>query len=449
MSAERDAELAEALIAAARRAGAEAADAVVISETSVGIGVADRALEEAERSEGLDLGLRVLIGARQACVAASDPRPDTLAEMAERAVAIAREAPEDAYCGLATAEDIAGAVPDVAALDLIDPEDPPSPDHLEALAREAEDAALAVDGVTMVEQASASWSFDRVTLRATNGVAAGHARTSLGVGASAIAGEGLGRERDFAAEYRRHWADLPSPAEIGARAGRRAVAALGPKRPPSGRVPVLYDERVASSLIGSVLGAINGSSVARGASWLADAMGEQVLPEGLDITEDPLIPRGRASRPLDAEGVPARARRLVENGVLRSWILDCATARQLGLRTTGNARRGPSAPPRPGTTNIRLTQGRQSREDLIREMGTGLLVTSMIGASINPTTGAYSRGASGFWVEGGEIVHPVNEITIAGSLPEMVRSLRPANDADPWKSLSVPSLLVEGLTVGA
>jgi PmbA protein len=212
---------------------------------------------------------------------------------------------------------------------------------------------------------------------------------------------------------------------------------------------VLYDERVASSLIGAVLGAINGSSVARGASWLADAMGTQVLPDGLDITEDPLIPRGRASRPLDAEGVPARARTVVENGILRSWILDCATARQLGLRTTGNARRGPSAPPRPGTTNVRLTQGERSREDLIREMGTGLLVTSMIGASINPTTGAYSRGASGFWVEGGEIVHPVNEITIAGSLPEMVRSLRPANDADPWKSLSVPSLLVEGLTVGA
>jgi len=448
MSETRDAELAEALIEAARAAGAEAADAVVMAGTSVGIGVADRALEEAERSESLDMGLRVLIGPRQACVAASDPRPDTVAEMAERAVAIARAAPEDPHCGLAGAQDL-GALPDPAALDLLDAEAAPEPAGLKALARAAEDAALAVAGVTQVEQASASWSTERITLRATNGVAAGYARSSMGLAVSAIAGEGLGRERDFAAEFRRHRSDLPGPEEIGTRAGRRAVAALGARRPPAGRVPVLYDERVAASLVSHLLAAINGQAVARGASWLADAMGREVLPGDLTVTEDPLIPRGRASRPLDAEGVPARARVLVEDGVLHSWVLDCATARQLGLRTTGNARRGPSAPPRPGTTNIRLTQGTRSREDLIREMGTGLLVTSMIGSSINPTTGAYSRGASGFWVEGGAIAHPVNEITIAGSLPEMLKTLIPANDADPWKAVSVPSLLVEGLTLGA
>jgi len=209
MSGTRDTDLAEALIGAARAAGAEAADAMVVSSASVGIGVAARALEEAERSESLDLGLRVLIGARQACVAASDPRPATIAEMAARAVAIARAAPEDPYCGLAEAEDL-GPVPDVAALDLIDPGDPPEPARLEALARAAEDAALGVAGVRQIEQASASWGMDRVTLRATNGVAASHARTSLGIGVSAIAGEGLGRERDHAAEFRRHWCDLPA-----------------------------------------------------------------------------------------------------------------------------------------------------------------------------------------------------------------------------------------------
>ena len=443
-----DADLAEALIEAARAAGAEAADALVVSERSVGIGVAERALEEAERSESLDLGLRVLVGPRQGCVAASDARHETIAEMAERAVAIAREAPEDAYCGLAGPEDL-GSVPDPGALDLVDPHTPPEPDRLEAMAREGEAAALDIDGVTQVEQASASWSSEQITLRATNGVAAQYARSSVGVAVSAIAGSGLGRERDVAAEFRRHRADLPAPSEIGARAGDRAVAALGPRRPPSGRFPVLYDERVAASLVSHLLSAINGQAVARGASWLSAAMGTRVLPLGLDVTEDPLIPRGRASRPLDAEGVPGRARALVADGILRSWVLDCATARQLGLATTGNARRGPSAPPRPGTSNVRLTQGARSRDALLREMGTGLLVTSMIGASINPTTGAYSRGASGFWVEGGEIAHPVNEITIAGSLPEMLKTVIAANDADPWKAVSVPSLLVEGVTVGA
>jgi len=448
MSAAEDARLAEALIDAARQAGAEAADAIVIGQTSVGIGVADRALEEAERSESLDLGLRVLIGPRQACVSASDPRADTIAEMAARAVAIAREAPEDPYCGLADPADL-GPVPDAAALDLVDPAEPPEPARLEDLARAAETAALSVEGVRQVEQASASWGRNRVTLRATNGVAGGHERTSVGVGLSAIAGEGLGRERDFAAETRRHWADLPDAAEIGERAGRRAAAALNPGRPPAGRFPVLYDERVAASLVSHLLSAINGASVARGSSWLSDAMDTAVLPAGLDISENPLIPRGLASRPMDAEGVPARARTLVSDGVLRSWMLDCATARQLGLSTTGNARRGPSAPPQPGATNIRITQGPRSRADLIGQMGTGLIVTSMIGSSINPTTGAYSRGASGFWVENGEIAHPVNEITIAGSLPEMLRSLVPADDADPWRAMSVPSLLVEGLTIGA
>lgn len=448
MSAAEDARLAEALLDAARAAGAEAADAIVLTETSLGVGVADRALEEAERSESQDLGLRVLIGQRQACVASSDVRPNVLREMAERAVAIARETPEDPYCGLAGPDDL-GALPDVAALDLFDPAEAPDPARLEALAREAEDAALSIGGVAQVEQASASWGTDRVTLRASNGVAGSYARTSCGVAVSAIAGSGLGRERDFAAEYRRHWSDLPEPREIGTRAGDRAVAALGPRKPPAGAWPVLYDERVAASLVGHLLAAINGSSVARGASWLADAMDAAVLPAGLDLVEDPLIPRGRASRPMDAEGVPARRRTLVADGILRSWVLDCATARQLGLRTTGNARRSAASAPRPGTSNVALTEGRHSRAELMAGMGTGLLVTSMIGSSINPTTGDYSRGASGFWVEKGEIAHPVNEITIAGNLPRMLRGLVPANDADPSRAVSVPSLLVEGLTVGA
>ena len=178
-------------------------------------------------------------------------------------------------------------------------------------------------------------------------------------------------------------------------------------------------------------------------------MGSPVLPAGFEVTDDPLIPRRPASRPFDAEGIPARRNVLVEDGVLRSWLLDLASARKLGLETTGNAARGTGGPPSPAATNIRVTEGTKSRDELVAEMGTGLVVTSLIGLSLNPTTGDYSRGASGFWVEGGEIVHPVNEITIAGALPEVLRTVIPANDADPWKARAVPSLLVEGLTIGA
>jgi PmbA protein len=443
-----DEDLAQALLAAARRAGAEAADALVVSTTSNTVGVRGGKLEEAERAEGLDLGLRVLIGQRQACVSSSDARASTLTEMAGRAVAMAREAPEDPWCGLANPSELSGLA-DIASLDLADPADPPEPASLEQAALTAEAAALAVGGVTQAERASASWGRNRVTLAATNGFAGSYRRTSAGVWVSAIAGDGLGRERDYAGESRTFLADLPPPAGIGERAGRRAVERLGPRKPPSGRFPVLFDERVAASLIGHVLGAINGSAIARGASWLREAMETRILPAGFDLIEDPLIRRGPASRPFDGEGFVGKRKFLVADGVLRTWVLDLATARQLGLKSTGNARRGVAAPPSPGTGNIRVTEGTASRDDLIKAMGTGLVVTSMIGASVNATTGAYSRGATGFWVEGGEIAYPVNEVTVAGSLPEIVRTLTPANDADPHKVRSVPSLLVEGLTVGA
>ncbi|MCH8166436.1 MAG: TldD/PmbA family protein [Proteobacteria bacterium] len=443
-----DEDLAQALLAAARRAGAAAADVLVVSATSTNVGVSGGKLEEAERAERRDLGLRVLIGQRQACVSSSDARAEALAEMAERAVAMAREAPDDPWCGLAEAGELA-AIPDIAGLEMADPAEPPEPAALEQAALAAEAAALGIGGVSQVEQASASWGRDRITLAATNGFAGSYQRTSAGIRVSAIAGEGLGREGDYAGESRRFLADLPAPAGIGERAGRRAVERLGPRKPPAGRFPVLFDERVAASLIGHLLAAINGQAVARGASWLRQAMETRILPAGFDLIEDPLIRRGPASRPFDGEGFAGRRRLLVADGVLRSWVLDLATARQLGLQSTGNARRGVAAPPSPGTGNIRVTEGAASRDDLIAAMGTGLLVTSMIGASVNATTGAYSRGATGFWVEGGAIAYPVNEVTVAGSLPEMLRSLAPANDADPHKVRAVPSLLVEGLTVGA
>lgn len=440
------AQLTEALLHAAQRAGAQAADAIVIEGTSVSIDVRGGVLEHAERAEGMDLGLRVLIGRRQACVSSSDARPETLAAMAERAVAMAREAPEDPWAGLADPAQLS-AWRDGIGLELHDPAPEPDPAMLQDDARRAEAAARAVKGISQIDSASAGYSRRVVHLAATNGFSGGYARSSRMVSCVAITGEGTAMERDWASEGRIFQADLPSPESVGTEAGERAVARAGARKPPSGAFPVLYDERVAASLIGHLTSAINGTAIARGSSWLRDAMGEAVLPSALSLIEDPNRVRISGSRPFDAEGLATARRVLVENGVLKGWVLDLATARKLGLQSSANASRGPSAPPSPSLSNLALTQGAQSRDDLIREMGTGLLVTSLIGATINPTTGDYSRGASGFWIEGGEIRYPVNECTIAGNLREMLMRIIPANDARTHLSTCVPSLLVEGLTL--
>jgi PmbA protein len=286
-----------------------------------------------------------------------------------------------------------------------------------------------------------------VHLAATNGFAGGYGRTSHSLSATAFCGSGTGMERDWAGEGRTHAEDMPGADGIGALAAERALARLGAVKPPTGHFPVLFDERVASSLIGHLLSAINGTAVARGATWAKDLLGQEVLPKGLSLIEDPHRVRIGASRLFDGEGLPTARRALVQDGVLQGWVLDLATGRKLGMASTANASRGVSAPPSPSTTCIDLTQGSASRDDLIAQMGTGLLVTSMIGSTINPTTGDYSRGAAGFWVENGVVTYPVNECTIAGNLKDMLRRITPANDARDHLSIRVPSLLVEGLTL--
>ena len=332
----------EALLAAAKAAGAEAADAIAIEGRSVSIDVRKGGLEHAERAEGLDIGLRVLIGQRQACISSSDTRPETLEAMAKRAVAMAREAPEDPYAGLADPAQLA-AQRSADGLELFDADPEPDPAALEEDARRAEAAAMAVSGVTQVQSASAAYGVQAVWLAASNGFSGGYGRTSRHVSCVAISGEGTGMERDWCAEGRIFQSDLPSPDEVGRLAAERAVARHGARRPRTGTFPVLYDERIAGSLIGHLLGAINGSAIARGSSWLRDAMGEAVLPAGISLREDPLRVRRSGSRPFDAEGLPSRARDLVADGVLQGWVLDLATARKLGLESTGPAVRGPSA----------------------------------------------------------------------------------------------------------
>ncbi len=438
--------LTQALLDAARAAGAEAADSIAVSGDSQSIEVLNGALEHAERSEGVDLGLRVLIGRRQASVSSSDLRPETIQAMAERAVAMAKEAPEDPHCGLADQSQLAKSW-DVDSLELADPSTAPTPAELQADALEAEAAAYAVKGINQVQGAGAGYSRSAIHLAASNGFTGGYERTSRSTSCVAITGEGLSMERDYNGEGRIFGADLPSATEIGRIAGERAIERANPKKPPTGAFPVLFDERISSGLIGHLVAAINGGSIARGSSWLKDAMGELVLPEGLSLVEDPHRARVSGSKPFDAEGLPTSRRAVIKDGILQSWTLDLATARKLGLESTGNAARGTSAPPSPAAGNLSLTQGTNTRDELIAMMGTGMIVTSMIGSSINANTGDYSRGASGFWVENGVITGPVNECTIAGNLREMLGSIRPANDGRAHLSRIVPSLLVEGLTI--
>ena len=440
------ARIADAVLHAARRAGAGAADVLVVDDAQVSVDVRKGALEEAQRAEGVEIGLRAILGRRQACISVSDISPAAIEAAAERAVAMARLAPEDPSVGLAEPDQLA-ADTGAAALDLFDPSDAPSPAALEELARRAEAAAAAVPGIAQTDGAGAAYGTRRVHLAATNGFSAGYRRTDHSLSVTAITGTGTGMERDWAADHRIHGADMDSPEEIGARAAARALQRADPGRPPTGAFPVLFDERVASTLIGHLAAAANGAAIARGSSWLRGRLGERILPEGIDLLEDPRRPRVPGSRPFDAEGLPTAAAPLVRDGVLARWVLDLSTARRLNLHSTANAARGPSAPPSPSASNLALTQGDRSRDDLLREMGTGLLVTSLIGATINPNTGDYSRGASGLWIENGEPVRAVTECTIAGNLLRMLASLVPANDARPWTARVVPSLLVEGLTI--
>ncbi|WP_136442953.1 TldD/PmbA family protein [Pacificoceanicola onchidii] len=439
-------DLTQSLLSAAKAAGADSADAIALNGAAVSIDVRAGVLEQAERAEGNDIGLRVFVGQRSAIVSASDTSASTIEAMATRAVAMAHEAPEDPYIGLADPDMLAQSW-DLAALELADDTPEPAPKALEDDARRAEAAALSQDGITQVDSASASYSARDVWLAASNGFEGGYRRTSRSTSCVAIAGTGLGMERDYDGDSRTFQRDLRSPEDIGLSAAERTLARLNPGKPKTGAYPVLFDERIAASLIGHLMAAANGAAIARGASWLLENMGDQVLSDGISLIEDPHRPRAAGSRPFDAEGLPTQKRSIVENGVLKGWTLDLVNARKLGLASTGNAARGAGSGPSPTPWNLELTQGAHSRDDLIREMGTGLIVTSMIGATINPNTGDYSRGAAGLWVENGEITGPVSGVTIAGNLRDMLRGMIPANDARTHLSRVVPSLLVEGLTL--
>jgi PmbA protein len=431
------------LIAQAKKAGADAADAMLVDAASLAVGYRLGKVETLERSESGDLGLRVFVGRRQAMVSSTDRRAATLDEMASRAVAMARLAPEDEFCGLAAPSDIARSFPALELADAIEP----SAEQLIAAAKQAEDAARAVTGVTNSEGAEAGQSLATVTVAASNGFIGSYRRSGYNLSASVLAGEGTGMVRDYDHASRVFLADMPAPESIGRKAGERAVRRIGARKMPTARMPVVFDKRIAGSLVGAFTGAISGAAVARGTSFLKDAMGQKLFPDAVAIVDDPFRARGLRSRPFDAEGLLPQKRNLVDRGVLTSWLLDLRSARQLGLRSTGHAARAPGGAPSPSASNLYLEAGKQSPADLIRDIKQGFYVTELMGMGVNGVTGDYSHAAAGFWIENGAIVFPVNEMTIAGNLKDMYRNLAAADDLEFLRGIDSPTLRIEGMTV--
>jgi PmbA protein len=435
--------LAERLVEAARRAGADAADAVAVRGVSQGVEVRDGRVEGSERSEGDDVGLRVLVGQRQAVVSTNDVSGDNVAKLAERAVAMARVAPDDKYVGLADPALLARDFPD---LDLLDPVTP-STAELERRAVEAEAAALAVQGVTKSGGASASTGIGGMVLVTSTGFHGSYLRSSQGISMTAIVGDGTGMERDYDYSSAPHASDLASPASVGRTAGERTVARANPRKVETCKVPVVFDPRVSNSLVGHLVGAVNGASIARKTSFLKDRLGEQLFSKNIRIIDDPLRRRGLRSQSFDAEGVAVRKLAIIDEGVLTSWLLDCATARELGLVTTGHAHRGVSSSPSPGAYNLHLEAGEATPTELMSDIKQGFYVTDLIGSGVNGVTGDYSRGAAGFWIENGELTYAVSEVTIAGHLLEIFKSLTPANDLVFRYGVNAPTVRIEGLTI--
>jgi PmbA protein len=433
-------ERAERLVAAARRAGATAADAVCVRGIALSVEVRQGKVEETRRAEGDDFSLRVFVGKRTANVSANvfaDP-----AALAERAVAMAKEAPEDQYAGLADKNRLTRNFPDYDLLDTTIP----TPEQLTQDALAAEDALRAVKGVAKSGGASSGWSLGGLVLATSDGFAGSYLASSFGHSASAIAGSGTEMERDYDAESKIHRSDLSDPAEIGRNAGERAVKRLHPRKMATGRATVVYDPRISRGLVGHLSGAINGAAIARKTSFLRNKMGQAIFSPAIQVTDDPTRRRGPASRPFDGEGVPGEPLQVIKDGVLTTWFLDSATARELGLTTNGRAARGGGGTS-PSSTNLTLLPGDKSPDELIAGIEHGVYVTELIGHGANLITGDYSRGAAGFLIENGKRTHPVSEITIAGNLADMFARMVAANDLEYKFATNAPTIVIEGMTI--
>lgn len=431
------------LIGKARAAGADAADAVMVTAAALSLSQRLGKPEQLQRAESGDVGLRVFVGRRQAIVSTTDLSPKMLDELVERAVAMARSVPEDPFIGIADPDQIARDWPD---LDICDPEEPAAESLIER-ARRAEEAALAVEGVTNSEGADASWSRSEIALAASNGFAGGYALSRRSLSVSVLAGSGTAMERDYDVSVSVYSNDLEDAEKIGRSAGERAVRRLNPRRVKTARLPVVFDPRVSRGLLGHLAGAITGPAIARGTSFLKDKLGQQIFRPEVVVVDDPHVKRGLRSKPFDAEGVTMSRRNIIDGGRLTTWLLDLRSSRQLGLKTTGHAARGTGSPPSPSPTNLYLAAGSRSPQDMIAEIGQGLYVTELMGMGVNGVTGDYSRGAAGYWIENGELAYPVSELTIAGNLKEMFLAMEPASDLELRFGMDAPTVRIDAMTI--
>ena len=431
------------LVSRVRKLGATDADATAVEQSDVSVSIREGAVENLERSEAIGVGLRVFAGKSSAIISGSVLTSDSLQKLAERALAMAKAAPPDEFCGLADPSQLSKGDID---LDMVSQTEP-SVDQLKAMAIDAEKYALDVKGVSKSIGAGASASNYFVALASSNGFSRSYRRTGYGLSASVICGEGTDMVRDYDGTSSNHFSDLESPEKIGRTAGERVIAKINPQKLTSRSAAVIFDRRVSSSLLGHLAGAINGASIARGVSFLKEHLHKPIFKSNINIIDDPLRLRGPASRSFDGEGLAVQRRALIEKGVLTGWVLDLRSSRQLGMQPTGQASRGMASQPSPSTTNVHLEPGEQSPSEMMKALGSGLLITEFIGASINSSTGDYSRGASGFWFENGEIAYPVSEITVAGNLKDMFMSLVPANDLLFKGATNAPSCLIEGMTI--
>ncbi|NSX32709.1 TldD/PmbA family protein [Brevundimonas vesicularis] len=432
------------IVKAALKAGADAAEAVSADRRSLSVGVRNGKLEDVEREESRDLGLRVFVGQRQASVSASDLSLATQARLVERAVAMARLAPEDPHAGFAPEDRLArGPFID---LDLFDPSER-SAQTLEQVSAEAEAAALAVPGVARSEGGHAGWSSTRWRLVTSHGFDGAYEGSAFSLGVGVIAEKDGAMERGGESRSTRHLSDLPGADLIGRTAGERAVARVGPRKIASTTAPVIFDNRMAGQIVSPAIGAISGPSIARGTSFLKDRMGQRVFAEGVTLIDDPFRPRGMGSTPFDDEGAAVQKRALFDDGVLTTWLLNSASARQLGLETTGHASRGLAGPSGVSTHNLHMEPGERDLAGLMADAGTGLLVTSMFGPSLNGNTGDWSAGVSGFWFENGVIAYPVSEVTVAGKLTDLYLRLERGSDLEFRGGFNVPSLMFDAVAI--
>ncbi len=425
------------------KAGATSADAVVLQSTEMSTGIRHGSPETIERAESRGVGLRVFIGQSTSILSSSDISRDALQKLAEHAIAIAKAAPPDPYAGLA---DVSQLATSIASLDMSDPYEP-SMEQLQQLARDCEAAGKDVAGITNSEGADAGFTRQSIALVTSHGFAQGYESTQSAISCALIAGEDDEMERDYDYAAKAFFSDLPTPESIGIATAKRTLARLNPRKVNSQQAAIFFEPREAKALLSAFAGAISGTTVARGTSFLKNDMGKKIFADGITVIDDPLIPRGNGSHPFDAEGIQAKKTEFVTNGVLNSWMLDCRSARQLGLQTTGHAIRGLSSAPHPASTNLYIAPGKESPEALMKAIGTGFYITETIGHGTNLITGDYSVGATGFWIENGELAYAVSEVTIAGNLREMYATLVAANDLVFRSSTNTPTLLVPRMTI--